>query len=442
MVTMRRPVDPTGEDPTPRARRSPIAAAVVLAAAAAACLSLPTYRGSDLVTYSDDDGGATVTGPRFVLHFASGGRFPLPDALTIDGFDLMGHAGSDPVNAATASCDSESETGIKIAPTPRISADSIAEVTQHRLTAVLSGPVVVQVRIDWATHLMCAPLAVPGGTSTFTVFPDGRIVRHDKLDDPMHPVEGGCACTGARYTGGPFYVSSFWTFAQARFADLYGVGDNDDLQRIDPAPPRSRSDFDAQYPKVCFDAENSIYQVASVWDMPPPSASGPASIFQFGTTPLVGHRLDKAFGPNALDLPWDIHGAVFLEHAGCAAAVKRTHEYLEPSSLRINDGDPIKPSPLDGMYGGDRGDGAPGFALGSDRATLSAPTTNPVPGTLPGPFAVWVIFKSEIAVPRATLQGGTSTPGWYEPQRVDGHSWILWFRDPLMANQTIAIEPP
>ncbi|TMQ03095.1 MAG: hypothetical protein E6J90_42630 [Deltaproteobacteria bacterium] len=425
-------------------KRPTAATAVVAGVAAAACLSLPPYRGEPLMSYQDkdEDGGATITGSGFVLHFASGSGFHLPDSLKVGDAEVMGHVGSDSINPMTSSCDSESETGIKLAPTPRISPDSIAPATQTRLTAVLSGPVVVQVRIDWATHFMCAPLAVPGGTSTFTVFPEGRIVRHDKLNDPTQPVSvDGCACPGSRYeVGGTFYVSSFWTFAQAQFGSLNGVdlgasGGSDDM--LQPVASKDRYTVDAQYPVVCFDAKDSARQVASAWDLPPEVNGQRASTFLFGTTPLVGHRIDKPFGSNMLDLPWDIHGAVFLEHAGCAAAAKRAHEYLEPSPLRIDEGNPIKPSLLDGMYGGERGDGGRGIDLGSDRATLSPPPG----GTVPGPFAVWLTFKSSIDVPRATLQGGTSTPGWYEPQRVDGRNWILWFRDPLMAGQMIAIAP-
>jgi hypothetical protein len=47
-----------------------------------------------------------------------------------------------------------------------------------------------------------------------------------------------------------------------------------------------------------------------------------------------------------------------------------------------------------------------------------------------------------VDVLRATWRGGPAPAGaWYVPQQVDGRSWILWFRDPLPAMQTIRIEP-
>lgn len=412
-------------------RRALAAAAL---AAAPACLSLPTFRGEDLVTYRDDGGGALVTGPRFSLHFASGTSFHFPDSLMLDGVELMGRAVA--THDPDSSCDSESETGIKIAPTPRISPDGDAPVTQNQLTAVLGGPVVVQLQLDWGTQLGCMPPAAPSGTSTFTVFPDGRIVRHDRIKDPMRPsTTGGCVCSGAQDYG-TFLVSSFWTFAQDRFGEgLYGLNDQGVFEKFYNPGPGSKSDI--QYGTVCFDGTGSAYQVASTWS-PVVFGSDRTSPFLFVTELLAGHRLDKPFGSSMLDLHgWDVHGALFLDHDGCTAAHRRLDEYVMPSPLLVN-GQATTASPLDGMYGGDDGHGGLGLDLGADRATLS-PAAG---GTMPGSFAVRLRFRSSIEVPRATLSGATPTPGWYEPQRIDGRNWILWFRDPLKEGQTITIAPP
>ncbi|HMG57057.1 MAG TPA: hypothetical protein VK601_26340, partial [Kofleriaceae bacterium] len=131
-----------------------------------------------------------------------------------------------------------------------------------------------------------------------------------------------------------------------------------------------------------------------------------------------------------LDFHWDIHGALFVDKAGCPAAFRRALDYAQPPPLTI-DAVATAPSPLDGIYGGDAGDGRTGIDVAGGRATITGATKLP--------FAMWLRFPQATALPHATRAGATRD--WYVPQRIDDKVWIVWFRDPLMEGETIVIEP-
>src|SRR5262249_55699510 len=156
------------------AMRSARAAPWALAMLTTGCLSIPPYQPEVAVSYSaaSATSGAAVTGPGFKLQFAGGDAFHFPEALFIDGTNVLGR---DPAPG----CFDEDEAGVLIAPTPRISAHGSAMHVINRLSPTLLGPAVVQVTLEWTTRFTCSSARTPGGTSTFTAFPDGRIVRHD-----------------------------------------------------------------------------------------------------------------------------------------------------------------------------------------------------------------------------------------------------------------------
>jgi hypothetical protein len=399
-------------------RRAPSAiAAVATAVALAGCLSIPDYAPPDLVSYAADGTGATVTGAGFALHFAGGNSFHFPDGLTIGSSpNLLGH---DPASA----CYDESGTGFAIFPTPRVSWDGDAPPVNNKIAAVMQGPAIVQVRIDWTTQLpaVCSHDHAPGGTSVFTAFPDGHIVRHDTLVDPGSDSISPAACACQSTNRPEFDVSSYWTFAPG-FQALYGLSAGGEMQAVTVHPGDT-----ANFATVCLDG--TTYQVASTWAIPSDSTASGFPANMFGGNALIGHRLQKPIGLQNLDVAWDIHGALFLGDRGCTPAVQRATDYASAAPLIVN-GAPAAMSQLDGIYGGDPGAGAaPGIAI-DGRAEVA--------GQARAGFAVWLSFASSPDAVRATLAGATGS--WYVPQRIDDSNWIVWFRDALATGQTIAIE--
>lgn len=397
-------------------------AALVLATG---CLSVPPFQPEAAVTYTKSGTGGTAAGSGFALHFADGAGFHFPDALRIDGVDVMGH---DPAQ----SCFEEDEAGFRLSPTPRISANGDAPLVKNQLVPVLPGPAVVQAKLDWATAIMCDGERAPGGTSTFTVFPDGRIVRHDAVVDATTAPISALLCTcKLNDSDNGFTIATYWTLARALFPDLYK------LQTTSPsevpqreAPPDARDEINNPA-MACLDG--GAYQVAAAWRFP--TESNDTTVVRGGAA-LIGFLRELVVRTSTFGaFSWENSSALFIERNGCAAALGRARAYVEPPGLTISEATRMMPATIsladrDGIYGGDSGAGLPGFALETDRAELT--------GSVDSSFAVWLRFPRAVSLLRAELAGATGP--WYLPQRVDDASWIVWFRDPLVVGQTIAIQ--
>lgn len=405
-----------------------LAAAVVAASAlGAACLSIPPFTPTRLLMYTPDGSGGLVTTTSFAslqfsLHFGSGSGFHFPDELKIENSDnLLGHDD-------TVLCYDENVAGLSLYPTPRISTDITTPVTappiKNDLVAVWTGPAVVQVQLDWTTQFGCNHTRAPQGTSTFTVFPDGRIVRHDQLRDPM-PLQisaGTCKCDNyvdSTTTPDYFIIESYWTFARGSQSP-YSLS-MDGASAMGPLPTMRNTDT-VNTGAFCLDSGH--YQLASLQAAPDGSAQ------VFGTERLIGHRHQLQFGGTLDTLPGDASSALFLsvEDSGCSRASKRM---FKPPTVTI-DGQTVSASPVNGLYGGDPGSGTgPGFAMSVDgHSTLQADAV---------PFAVWLRFQSAVDGVRATAKDVPMLK--YTPQRIDDQNWIVWFPDSLVAGKPIQLEP-
>jgi hypothetical protein len=423
-------------------------AAAVAAASAlgAACVDIPDYAGPKKVHYSQDDAGAiTVATPDVTLHFPGGSGFHLPDQLLLRNVDVMGHA--------NPPCWGESGTGFAVLPMPRVSADPVnggVTAMDSEIHATMTGPVVVQIELSWSTRWsfaagsMCSTNAKhrTGGSSTFTMFPDGHIVRHDVLTEDNPDTEqvmtDHCTCGDNPPAPGDFILSSYWTFDRQKLPTLVGLGDNgptvpDPLMlkdNYDPSPP---------YSTVCFDGPGDQYQVASAWVVPPPPDHGPMpNATAIGFSALVSHDLQK--GENSmLDFPWDVSGALFFDRSNCTAALKRTLDYkaykdTTPRPLLISTPSGTisrLPSPLDGIYGGDPGHGG--------AAGIDVSGTTMLSGGPGEAFVVWLRFPGPVIVPTAIRHGAAL--GWYVPQKVNDREWLIWVQDALVPGETITVQP-
>jgi hypothetical protein len=395
-------------------------AAVVLAAG---CFSVPPYKPEGGVTYTEAGTGAIIAADGFALRFADGAGFHFPDSLVIGDVDVMGHE-------PAPGCFREDETGLLIAPSPRISAHGPAEVVTSRLVSELRGPAVAQAKVEWTTRFECERTRNPGGTSTFTVFPDGRIMRHDALVDSsmkLLPSPTGCACElPTRSEDQLFNISTYWTIDPTSF-DTISVRGEDSK----PLPTSDGNGELGNQEVSCIDGGE--HQVAFAW------RNFVDTTIRGAAASIVFDRRLRFGAPELVDFPAPNSSAVFIARAkpgstsDCTAVLARAEEYIARPPLTIN-GASTMPSDRDGIYGGDDdGDdsnGGPGIEPKDDRAVLEGP--------VPGSFAVWLRFSRPVDALRAT-SGGTKVT--YLPQRVDDRSWIVWFRDALPMSPTIVIEP-
>jgi hypothetical protein len=276
--------------------------------------------------------------------------------------------------------------------------------------AELNGPAAVQVKVEWTTRFECSPTRNPGGTSTFTVFPDGRLVRHDVIvDDGPMPISASlCDCVESS----EFSFAPYWTLKRMSLDGFYRVKET----REDPPDPGVEIGN-----QLTSCVEGDMFQVAFAWSKVNNTAiRGRGELISFlreleiTSSDLVAFRYEDA-------------SAVFIEHDSCATALARTKEYTEPPELTIAEvATPLSIS--DGIYGG--GDRR-GVEVPDGPVELSGPT--------PGSFAVWLRFPRSADAVRATRTGAKGE--WYLPQKVDDRSWIVWFRDPLPMNEKITIVP-
>ncbi len=394
-----------------------IRGASALALAAAGCFSVPPFEPEGGVTYTAAGTGGIVSAPGFALRFADGPGFHFPDSLMIGSTEVFGTDGE-------LRCYEEDGVGLTLAPAPRISASSGAVPEANSLEAVLRGPAVVQVKLTWSTRLDCMPIVRnPTGTSTFTAFPDGRIVRHDTLTDPvtMEVSAASCACDSSG--SGLFKLSMFWTLVQQRFRILYyGTPEQPQEQQL-PDTGEITSGFSTS----CADAED--FEVSFAWS----DVAGTRPAIRGGDALLTFLReLTPGQPVNIGRLEHTSSSALLIGRDDCTKGLTRAVEHAVPSPLTINDDTVVSPSPLNGIYGDAAGVGEPLDLGGRARATIK--------GLVPTPFAVWLRFPRPVDGIRARRQNVKGA--WYLPQQVDPRSWIVWFRDPIVdLGDTIDIEP-
>jgi hypothetical protein len=391
---------------------------MVVVVLATGCLSIPPYQPEISVSYTEAGSGGTATGPDFILQFADGPDFHFPNALKIDGIDVMGHE-------MMPGCSDQDESGAQIAPTLRISPHSGAMIEKNQLMPVLRGPAVVQVRFEWATQFACGSIRTPGGTSTFTVFPDGRIVRHDTIDDPVTSMisSNNCLCDGVSAS---FNISTYWTLARTPNLSLYAPNAS---TKVDLPKPKAEV---TNYDTACLDS--GAYQVAFAWWHRPEDTTTAEHTAIHGGDMLIGVGR-YAGDPNSVlgKLSLNDSSAMFIGHNepdGCAKPIARAKGYVVPLPLMINES-LTTPAAHNGIYGAGGGDGPFELGSGNDRAVLTGPTDSS--------FAVWLRFSHSVDAIRARREDATRPQ--YVPQQVDDDEWIVWFRDPLLVTQSITIDP-
>ncbi|HEX3476958.1 MAG TPA: hypothetical protein VHT91_18165 [Kofleriaceae bacterium] len=423
--------------------RPGLAAAVTMASAlGAACLDIPPYRGPTKVGYSPDKTGAiTVATPDVTLHFAGGSGFHLPDQLKLRGVDVLGHA--------TSPCWAESGTGFAVTPMPRVSGDPLdggVMAVDSEIHATMTGPVVVQIALSWSTRWSFASTSTCStnaahkahGSSTFTVFPDGHIVRHDVLTEDNPDMEqimtDHCTCAAMPSAPDAFILSSYWAFDRQQLPTQVGLGDSGPNS---PDPLMLGTDYNvsAPYSTICLDGPGDSFQVASAWVVPPRAGHGPGTnAAAIGLGAVVSHDVQKLSTP-MLDFPWDAHGALFFDRSNCTAVLKRTLDYTAPQPLMISTASGTitsLPSQLDGIYGGDPGAGGnAGIDVSSGTTTLS--------GGPSAAFVVWLRFPGSVTVPTAIRAGAPI--GWYVPQQINDREWLIWVQDGLQPGETITVRP-
>jgi hypothetical protein len=185
-----------------------VAAVAAAGCTVAGCATVPPDPRDRVLLDVDDSTGRVASTSRapvqFTMEFADRGA-RMPQRLVLDGVNRL----------AEGQCPNEGGIGIAVYPAalaaaPMLGGDTTASST---LTVDMAGPAVARVKVEWTMPFECNLAQREGkGTSTFTIFPNGRIVRHDitkptavALSVDTNP----CGCSAESN----FYLTSYWAFA-------------------------------------------------------------------------------------------------------------------------------------------------------------------------------------------------------------------------------------
>jgi hypothetical protein len=135
----------------------------------------------------------------------------MPQSIFIDGIDRV----------ASESCPTESGIGIGVFP----ALDAVAPMrggpaATGGLVVDWAGPVIARLHVTWMTAYTCGGSQQASGTSTFTIFPNGRIVRHDVATPSTTTLSviASCGCGGSS----PMSFTSFWAFTATQVVNPDG----------------------------------------------------------------------------------------------------------------------------------------------------------------------------------------------------------------------------
>lgn len=345
-----------------------------------------------------------AAGPGYVLRFPAT-SFHYPDQLHIGTADVLG---------TSTACAEESLIGMVAFPMSRFASDSSAIPDQASATIILGGPVVSKVVVNWSQPLVppCASSGAVTGLSTFTLFPDGRLIRYDQLTTPSL-MSQNCDCDG---TGLGFYLTSYVTFTPT-------VTITKQTGEVIPSSSGGGTMLD---PLVCASANGWTIAIAEQ---------------------LVGRVRDATGGGIAVTSDIDGTGSTSLS-AGtrgtltayqigndmCAKLLAPIAQFMNVTGPQLHvqqtasGFDTTIGTGRDGIYGGDDGMGN-GLPTGGPGA-LTLTTTDTIP---PG----WALWVSGLTFGQPSASPSRSGE-WFKIQTVAGGS-IIWFRDGLGAGDTITV---
>jgi hypothetical protein len=152
-----------------------------------------------------------VVGENFRFRLAADGVH-LPESLTFDTADATHE-----LFQTSASCGDPQLVGTRLFPFDNARAgakpmdfDEAANVVQENVV----GRAMVQLIVDYALPYRCGGTQQYSGSSTFTVYPSGRIVRNDVVRPTAQMFDGnGCsACAGAITPTFLPFLESYWLF--------------------------------------------------------------------------------------------------------------------------------------------------------------------------------------------------------------------------------------
>ena len=382
-----------------------------------ACITIPPFMppaGDDdtfvMAVTVEGDGSQTVNGPGYSIHFPTAG-YHYPDQVVLGPNDVL-------AGGQAPACSDQVLTGVGLAPSNRVDGTDVAADSPGTVTVIEDGLAVAKLDVSWTSALTCTPAASVSGHTTFTMMPDGRVVRFDAIDSPTAAADvANCTCSGGAALSA-WDVSSYFVAIQSQFDAIV----NSALTAVTP------SDTATQDSILCTSGPDH----AIAFGFPPDQVrvktvtTGHAFTYDFLASPTAVIDTTTTFMATT-------SAYLFGDGNACPAMIGKLQAFNADPRLAVNGGQ-ISTN-TDGIYGGDDGSGHVGVAVGAT-TTLTAPTL-----PIPAGFVVWL----DLGVTRSSFQiTGTNETGtsWYTLARpkLNGDSQVIvWFRDQLAVGDSITI---
>lgn len=359
----------------------------VVLAVGAGCASVPPDPGEQRLLEVDAATGRVSTTSRapmqYTVEFGDHG-VRMPQGIFIDGVNRV----------ANGSCPTEAGVGVSVYPAFVAAAPANGgDDATGGLTVEWAGPVIARVVVTWNVAYTCVGAQQARGTSTFTMFPNGRIVRHDVATPsstmlPSSMTDCGCSSDTA------FFFTSFWTFN----------GANQSVTSQGTAWMDGETSGCAVYPN---------HTIGIAWPDTDTRLTNPGGVSAF-----VHDWANSA--PTLPATERELVSAIMLSEqttaANCDDVLADLADFpiMVAGSMVVTDDS--------GIYVDTRHH--------AGRVEISAPRR------IPRGFAISLDVGGFAEVSRTPQLPGS----WYATQR-DGGRTVLWFRDGLGVGETIAIDP-
>lgn len=328
-------------------------------------------------------GAVIVTGPFYEMRFsAQGTRYP--ESLSI-------RSSTNVFAIGDSLCGTAGGTGVAVSPAFTLNGD-IGRAAEPAIE--YSGGAVAKVVVSWSNPFTCSGFTnSPIGTSTFTFFPSGQIIRDDSIAfTGANVLPAGCTCADSAQ----FLVNSYWVFHRPELP-------------LFPEPAIAGSDIPTVLNSVQVCAATTEHSILLGF----PGTSAPATSHMVLTdgTGGAGYALASEIIPPA-DTIATVQGRIttqmLLDPEGEHCLELSDHMLVlrnptfRVSATEVGGGNEklFMISSRDGIYGGDAADVEPV----ADTIELRASATTQ---TIPPPFAIKLTFlgaRSRIRVSRSASE--------------------------------------
>ncbi|CAN5884234.1 hypothetical protein BH11MYX3_BH11MYX3_10170 [soil metagenome] len=435
----------------------------------AACFSKPVFQGAPDDGRAGEAGGEagvpgalpsvtssglgvadpiTITTPDLVMVIPQG-TVGMPSSLKIDDTEVLGRAGT---------CGDEDRVGVAVYPAISVTANAalwpvagMAPTSTPSVTDV--GPAFVHVSLSWSNgQYTCGGTQTASGLTAFTVFPDGRIIRDDRILPVTTglPLEGGpsmpCGCNNSTFG---YFLTSFISLDNTAFSRAVYENQSSAIT-VDPLTDITEdAATDDDNPEwACFEKSTTgtpVRRVGVVWTQPLATQNNGTRMKRNNdsVTTLIYDWIHGgntvAMGTYTTQTAWFVDGG---SDATCDATVMNAlrRSFTSPRRMDIGTtsarGTVITLDPSTGIYHSTQSTASPTWHVGVETGAIDG---------VPAGFALSLRFPTSVQ-PRVTRDGVALIDGTdYRYQKTTGatpvtHSW--WFAAALGKDAVLGFDQP